>query len=128
MAVKNLDHGFIFATPHPALDDFLPLDHDAIHIDDANSGVFQVGVKDAIEPGMIHFPDVDAYPSIVQSCYLLGRVMNYMKSNTVSLQAQEKEFVLLVTMTQTFGQSLLRQAEGSSLRGHYCTPFFLSIV
>jgi hypothetical protein len=128
LAAKDLDHGFIFATPHPTLEDFLPPNHGIFSTDAVNPGVFRVGATDALNPADIHFPDVDAFPSVVQSCYLLSLVLNYMKTNTHPLRTKEEEFLILDNTIQTFGQSLLRQAEGSPLRGHYCTPFFLSIV
>jgi hypothetical protein len=128
LASKDLEHGFIFATPHPTLDDYLPSNHGTFSIDISRPNVLGVTATDTSEPAEVSFPDVAAYPAVVQACYLLGRVMSYIKSNTLSLERQEKESVFLDRTIQAFAWSLLRQAEGSTLQGHYCTPFFTSLM
>jgi hypothetical protein len=128
LAMKDLDHGLIFATPHPTLNDYLPSNQNTLLTDIPGPRLLGVAVQGISELADISFPDVAAYPAMVQACYLLGRVLNYIRSNTLSPEQKEKESSFLDQTIQAFARSLLRQAAGSTLQGHYCTPFFLCLM
>lgn len=128
LAAQDFENDCIFATPHPTLYDYLPSDDDASFTDIPHPRVLGAAAKDTSEFAEISFPDVASFPAVVQACYLLGRVLNYIKSNTLSLEKRDKESAFLDRTIQAFSRSLLRQAEGSTLKGHYCTPFFLSLM
>jgi hypothetical protein len=128
LATKDIQNGYIFATPHPTLDDYLPSNGDGFFIDNSNPRVLGTAAEDSSEPAAIYFPDVAAFPAVVQACYLFGRVMNYIMCHTLPVKQQQAESTFLDRTLQSFAYSLLRQAEGSTLKGHYCTPFSLCLL
>jgi len=130
LAVKDIENAPVFATRHPALDDYLPSNNDTFPRKASESKVLGVctDTKGPPEVSEIAFADVDAYPALAQAMYLLGRVLNYIKSEVQMSELRKEEFALLGSTVLSFGQSLIRQAEGSSLDGHYCTSFFISVM
>ena len=128
LAAKDLGSGCVFATPHPTPDDYLPWDNNASFIDIMHPTPVATVSKYTSEPGDISFPEVSPFATVVQACYLLGRVMNYMKSDALPFEQQEKETMFLSKPIQKFMTSLLLHAEGSAFHGHYCTPFILALM
>jgi hypothetical protein len=77
----------------------------------------------------ITFADVTPYPALAQSSYLLSQVAEYIKKGGASgSETQRVEAIYLDQSLQAFAISLLRQAEGRSLTGNYCTAFFMCVL
>lgn len=75
----------------------------------------------------IIFADVSPYPALGQATYLFDCVSKHIRNHTTKSESQEAAASLDRTL-QDFARSLLRQAEGQSLNGNYCTAFFTSIT
>lgn len=128
--MKDIENSPLFAARHPTLDDYLPSNNDTFPRKVSELKVLGVLIDTTGPPELseIAFADVDAYPAIAQAIYLLGRVLNYIKSEVQMSERRKEEFALLGSTALTFAQSLIRQAEGSSLNGHYCTSFFIVVM
>jgi hypothetical protein len=109
------------------LDDYLPPSSDTTCHETSDSKLVGVVTKVGSELSDITFADVPPYPALAQATYLLNRVSDHIRNCATGSQTQ-KEAAFLDRTLQAFAGSLLRQADGQSLNGNYCTAFFTSMM
>jgi hypothetical protein len=124
--VKNVENGYAFASQHPALDDYLPTISDTTS--HQTSDLMPVGILTEADSEFsgIEFADVHPYPALAQATYLLNCVSDHIRNCPTGAYSL-KEAAFLDRSLQSFARSVLRQADGKSLDGNYCTAFFTSI-
>lgn len=127
LVAKNLEGGCFFASQHPSLDDYLPPSSDTTCHETPDSKLVGVVTEVGSALSDITFADVPHYPALGQATYLLNRVSDHIRNCVSGAQTQEEAAFLDRTL-QTFAVSLLRQADGQSLNGNYCTAFFTTIM